>query len=413
MRLSALSLSLVAVIATGARAQGIPFDDHIVSSYRSVTSITLDGLFLASVKSKTCRPITGLTTRRGSGDVNAVQLDPATGDIWIGGYGATAGQLDVITLNASAVVSSWRNWGRAGPTAATSTINAITFDDNGNPITAAGDGIYRFDRFVPGDGVSILSTASSTWAINAICRDPAGNLYFGQSDGGLYMMAKNPDCTYGAATLLGNVNAAAGSPMIAGIEYSPAPQPLLYWVVDGGTGGVGTFALPAGPAKLVAAVGVFGHAIEFDANDNEFSLVDHSVPARVRTLSLTNATSTACMLPSGIITSGIDTHDGANGQVTVLPACPPRDSTFTLELAVCCPPGTVAAIFVSAPSLGVAPQLVISNSSAPASGRVSTRFTKLVAPPSLPANTLVFSSGCLDVNSGALSLGQPVSWPAH
>ena len=402
-----LAMALAGVFLCAGLTAQVPYGHSIASYYMSTATTTSpDGLMLVDPTTGTCKVVNGLRAMRGDPDVNAVQIDPIDDSIWIGGHRASSGQLDRVFLDAAGNVIASVPWGSV--TAATSTLNGITFDLNGNPVVGGRGGVYRFNRLMPGGASLLAPTASSTTSVTSICTDPAGNIYFGGDTGELYRMAVQPDCTYAAPLFLASVSSTGASGPVEGIEFCPGSPSQLFWVVDGNPGGVGTFTLPAGPSSPSTPTGNYYHSIDYDPDDDVFLATTHAAaPEQVHIVTKGRSTSTGCSFPAGgIWSTGIDTVDSVPGDLTVVPACPPKGTGFPLELMVQCKPGDQGGIFIVSPVA-----LTVTVGPVPASGKLVSTVPNVVVPSTFPAGLLVFAGVCFDATTGQLTVSSPVAWP--
>src|SRR5262245_12660718 len=164
-----LSVATVLASATALVAQ-LPYSSSILGVIGPLAPS--EGLYIADRAGGNIA-VTGLVAAGSSNaNVNAIALDPIDDRIWIAS--STSNQLNWIRITGTTVTQ----FSLFGTTPAVS-INAITFDDNSNPIicqaVGAAGGVYRFDRKLGGAGVNIGSVAG-TGTHNGVCRDPAGNL---------------------------------------------------------------------------------------------------------------------------------------------------------------------------------------------------------------------------------------------
>lgn len=417
MRLAlALTLATAVVLGTDARAQGVPYGEHILSIFSNNTSTT-NGLLLVDRANSTCKAVNGLANT----EVNAVQLDPINENVWLGDL--TGSGVRVVTIDANCNISSETSWGVA--TSTSTAVNGIAFDNNGNPAVAAGayptsGGVYLMDRNNAGVVLGNLApTGPSGGTVNAICRDSRGNLYYGVTgtSGGIFQLPVNPDCTYGAPVFLGPIFPASNSTTISGVDICEATNEL--WWTSFGSGGtsVGSFALPGGPAATSTnSTTPALNWIEYDVRNDDFTVCTAGIdPDEVYVLQKTFATSTACTVPpngQNGVPSCIDTCDCTDAQTLIVPACVTSNTLFTLELGTCCPPGFVGGTFIT--GFAGTPQAIVVNSGvAPASGRLaSPAFTGLVWPAGVPAGVIVFVSACGDPTLTRITVGAPVFWPA-
>ncbi len=396
-------------MATAPLSAQIPYGRHVASFYlTSATSTAPDGLMIVDPVSGNCQVVNGLAAMTGSPDVKAVQIDPVNENVWIGGHRASAGQLSRLLIDGAGNVLVSLNWGQM---AASSTINGIAFDRNGDPLVASDGGVYRFPRGQRGAAATLVGAASSpTMPVTSVCTDPTGNIFFGQNNGDIYRMAVRPDCTYAPPVLVTNVRGAAGTGPVSGVDYCPGAPASLGFTVDGGTGGVGLFTLPSGPAASSSPPGNFYHSLEYDPDDDVFFTTTHTaVPEQVHIVTKALATTTACTFPpGGIWTTGVDTVDTLPGQLTVLPRCPPRGQPFSLEAMLQCEPGpgNAGGIFLLAPAT-----LTLVVGPVPSSGKVGFSAPNVSLPPGFPPGVLLFAGACLDGTTGQLTISNVVTWP--
>ncbi|MEZ5963769.1 MAG: hypothetical protein R3F56_07980 [Planctomycetota bacterium] len=365
-----------------------------------------EGLWLVD-RSGSCTAITGLGTSGSAGyGVNAVQLDPLDDRIWLGGInsnGNTAGQVNSVMLSGSTVTSFVQH----GTTGFASSIAALTFDDNGNPVAATGTSTSGGVVLIPRSGGvgTVLATIGTTQTHNAICRDPAGNLYIGMfGSGEVHKMIKNPDCTYQPPVLLGVVPITS----VSGIEWCPG-TPDQVFVTTFGVAGNALFKLPAtGGAAVVASATVGSlNAAEYDRAVGDFWSVTAGIdPDNVSTITKAGVETIVCGLQGGSVgsPSGIDTSDCADAETNLLPQCVRPGQQITFEFGTCCQPGDAAGVFMVSPA--VVPLLI---GTAGANGRLSGSFP-LVVPGGIAPGSFTFISACLD-QSGQLTVGRPTPWP--
>ncbi|MEZ5966427.1 MAG: hypothetical protein R3F56_21505 [Planctomycetota bacterium] len=408
-------LFLLSLLVPAAAAQGIPRGDAIVSAFSHPAGT--EGLWRVSSGGITTQILgLGLAGSAGTG-VNSVQLDPIDDRVWIGGInsnGDTSGQVNWIRLSAGGTVAQFSQHGSTGLPLS---IAGITFDDNGNPVVASGrasggGGIFRIDR-ATGASTRIASLANGLH--NAITRDDSGNLYLGIFDtvvgaggGEIYRMAKNPDCSYRAPSLLGTVSV----PQVSSVAWCRDPSGGSNDVLLVTTFG-STFEMPAtgGAARIIPAIG-FLNWVDLDRGANRFLMPDDgSGPSNV--FSLTRDYSTAALHASLFAgTAGtlscIDSNDDPAAELAAIPACPARDVPVTVELGVSCPPGQLAIVHIVAP---VSVPLLVAP--APGHGRVFVQLPGVVVPTGFPPGSLVLQAACFDPVGNSLVVGRPVGWPAN
>jgi len=412
----ALTVASAFVLAPDSNAQGVPYGDYIIGIFGNNTTTMPfgEGLVLYR-RGAAAVGITGLTAAgRADDDVGAVQIDPVNGDIWLGGFNDSG--LGKITLAANNTVSSWTPWGNATTTGTGgSSIAAIAFDDLGNPMVASGLNVFQFNRNAVASPVSIAQS-SNTSTVNAICRDKAGNLYYGQTDGTLWFMAENNSlCTYNAPLMLGSTMPPSSSATISGVEA--APNGSLYWTDFGG--GFGQFVLPGGPATTSSTAVAFND-LEYDVDLGDFALVTATQGSGDTYIGTTSLAINLDVAIPGIGANGaassIDTCDIADGDMKIVPVCVPRPGgVINLEMAMKAPPGTVAAIFISSAVFGLPTTTLVVCPTSPSNGRCGFAANNLFIPDvaTLPQQSLFFTPAYLDTGTNQVTVGTTVAWPQN
>ncbi len=401
--MSIARFTLVSFFSAVALAAQVPPRSAIVSVIANVNGS--EGLWLVD-RGGTCTAITGLVSAGSAGSgVNSVQLDPVDNRIWLGGInsnGNTAGQVNSILLNGTTVTGFVQH----GTTGFTSSIAGIAFDDNGNPMAAAGTastgGVLRIPR--GGGAAALIANIGTTQTHNAICRDPSGNLYVGMfGSGEVYLLPELPGCTYGPPVLLG----VAPVTTIYGLEWVPG-SPAELFITTAGAVGNAFFRMPATGGTPVVASATAGSRnwVEYDRTAGDMWLVTAGIdPDNVYTVTTAGVETLVCPLGTGSIgsPSGIDTSDCLPAETNIVPQCVTAGQNIVFEFGTCCAPGAAAGIFLISPA--VVPLAVGTTG---ANGRLSGSFPVTV-PAGLVPGSLVFVSACLD--NGVLTVGQPAVWP--
>jgi hypothetical protein len=350
--------------------------------------------------------VTGIVAAGGNANVNAIAFDPIDDRIWIGS--SATNQLNWIRI-AGTTVSQHSFFGTAPATS----INAITFDDNSNPIVCqavgAAGGVYRFDRRLGGAGVNIGSVAGSG-THNGICRDPAGNLYIGMfTAASVHKMLKNPDGSFQAPVLVGSTTTTS----ISGIAFAPSdgPNPDELWITTFGAAGSMLFKMPAaGGAGVPVANSLTGcNWIDYDRNFNDLLLSSQAGTDRFFQVDRTSGTAvTLSTMGSGSVgtPASNDVDDTAPLVMRVAPMILNGGlGPFDLELGTTAPPGTLALIGLAAPFVNVLGFGIVG-----ANGRISMSIPNITLTGPLAPGSLTFISAYFDFNFN-LVIGQPLPWP--
>ncbi len=410
-----LLFGLLALTSTfpALNAQGVPYDSSVVGVTNNVSPS--EGIWLAD-RTGASVAVTGLLAAGSAGSgVNAVQIDPIDGRVWLGGInsnGQTSNQVNWIRITGT-VVSQFVQHATL-PYAALSSVAAIAFDDNANPIacgsTAANaGGVFRVNRKLGGVATNIGSVASGTH--NAICTDGAGNLYVGMFTAGqVHVMLKNPDCSFQPPVLLGSVAVTS----ISGITFVPAAgaTPDELWISTFGAAGAMLFRMPktGGPGVAVANTSTSSNWCEYDRRHDDV-LLAISAPDNVEKVLRTGANSVLNAIQAGNVgtLSYIDVNNAVDGNVVVAPMCLNGGlGPFDLELGITCPPGSIAIVGTGFPSV-----VVLGFGLAGADGRFSVTIPGITLGAPLAPASLGFLGACLDLGTGNLTIGAPVFWPAN
>jgi len=401
------------VLVSSALAQGVPYDQCIVSNFANIAPC--EGLMIVS-RTGTVTNVTGLLAAGSAGNgVNAVRMDPIDDRIWLGGInqnGNTPRQVNWCRIGPANTVTQFSQHATVPGTS--TSISAIAFDDNGNPVVtsgtlASGGGVYRVSRSTPANVTLITQIATGTH--NAICRDPAGNMYLGMTGGAIHKLVKNLDGSFQAPVLLGTI---AGAPTVSGITWAPIAPNNEVLVTTFGAVGNNVFRLPANGGAPVVAPTTFQapNWIEYDRRHDDFLLASGGInPDEVIRMTRANASNQVCILAAGGDTgspSFIDSNDDANHDIRAVPMILNGTAApFNLELCASAPPGDLVFLGMSAPfgqlfGFGVAP----------ANGRVHVTLPNIQSA-GLPPNIFTFVAASINVSTNALTVGVPLLWPSN
>ncbi|HZN39023.1 MAG TPA: hypothetical protein VFD82_09475 [Planctomycetota bacterium] len=351
--------------------------------------------------------VTGLVAAGSSNaNVNAIALDPIDDRIWIGS--SSTNQLNWIRITGT-TVSQFSLFG----TAPLTSINAITFDDNSNPIisqstAASGGGVFRFDRKLGGAGVSIGSVATGTH--NGVCRDPAGNLYIGMFTAAqVHKMLKNPDGSFQAPVLVGSTVTTS----ISGIAFAPndGTNPDELWITTFGAAGSQMYRMPAagGPGVAVANTLAGCNWIDYDRNFNDLLVSSQAGSDRFFQVDrTTGADTTLSTMGSGSVgtPASNDVDDTAAASTRIAPMILNGSlGPFDLELSTTAPAGTLALVGTVAPAVNVVGIGIVG-----ANGRLSVSIPNITLTGPLAPGSLTFIAAYFDFSFN-LVIGLPVPWP--
>jgi hypothetical protein len=366
-----------------------------------------EGLFLADRAGGNVAVTGLLAAGSATSNVNAVALDPIDDRVWIAT--SSNNQLNWLRITGS-TVSQFQQFGTAGTT---TSIAAITFDANANPIvcfgTGATGGLFRFDRTLGGAGV-LIGGVPGTTAHNAICRDPAGNLYAGMFNGQVHVFLQNPDGTYQAPTLVGTTATAS----ISGIAFAPADgvNPDELWITTFGAAGNQLFRMPAaGGAGVAVANSLAGcNWIDYDRSQNDLLVATQAGLDRFmqvdRSTGLDTQLSQIQAGNAGVPASN-DCNDAAFAATRVAPMIlNGAVGPFDLEIGTSAPPGTLAVVGVGAPFVSILGVAVVG-----ADGRLNVSFPGITLAGPIAPGTLTFLAAYFDASFN-LVVGAPVAWPA-
>jgi hypothetical protein len=349
MRL-ALALSLASVAVLGAQntvnAQGgVPYGQYIFSFCNSTTTWP-DGLGIADKNRPSCKPVTGLGAAGFSTDVNCVQIDPCNDTVWIGFCDNDT--LARLTLDANCNVSGGRSWGRATSTGAgNNPINKICFDFNGDPVVAAGDDVWRFDRSNASAAAVSIQNFGST--VNAVCCGSL-NLWVGVPGQGIFQMPRQiPGCSYGPPVLVCPTTA-----NITGCAVCPSTGDVWFTTTQGGSSSVATcnsrgITTSTKPGNLGPQ-----NCITYDPRCDTFMIVNASAGGadNITVIDKNFCATPVCTVsnqPAGstLELTGVDTDDCTEASTTVLPNCGViATGPFTMEIGTCGDPGDIYGIFL-------------------------------------------------------------------
>jgi hypothetical protein len=308
MRL-ALTVGGTAVLAGALVAQnsGVPRGQAIFSIIGNVAPS--QGLWLAA-RPTTCTPVTGLVAAGAAGaGVNCVQLDPVDDRIWYGGINfapdvSTAGQVNWIRIDSGTnTVTAFTQHGNIGNFV--DAVHGIAFDDNGNPVccfgnAAATSGVRTVSRNGGGVGVPLIGTPIAGGIHNAICRDPAGNLYHGLFlNGQIWKSVKNPDCTYAAPVMLGTVPVTP----VAAMDWCP-PNNLIIGTFGAAGNAIFRMADTGGAAVVLSPTARDTNSIDFDPRVGDLWTVTAGInPDSVNTMTKQGAETLVCQPQGGNVGS--------------------------------------------------------------------------------------------------------------
>ncbi len=400
-----LALSVLAAIGGSATladrvaAQGVPYGQAVVSA--DGTTATTNSLFLAD-RAGSCNNINGLAT----GEIGAVELDPIDKRIWIGGASGQRGVLLYVTIDAGLNVVTETLHATLPSILQPRNINGIAFDDDGNPVCAAQKEVYVVGRRSAAVTVYPVPGVAGSGSVTAICRDPQGNLFVGVNDTGrIFMLQKNPDCTYRAPQQLGVITPASTSALITGLEYLQGTPPQLYWTSRGTLGtSTGRFPLPAGPPVAGGTTPDEMEAIDYDVRLDDFLVVQRS--GFVMSMTKGFATSTVCSVTTTQMgLTGVDTSDSRDGDTNIAPMCV-HNQLFTLDIGTSAPSGRPVGIFIISPAV-----VTLTTATADATGRVHFSVPNLWMASGTPG-VVTFASAYLNA-SNRLVIGPIKRWPAN
>jgi hypothetical protein len=410
--LQLLALLPVLCVAGIAPAQSVPWRQAVVSVISNVAPS--EGIWFVDRATGSSVPITGLLAAGSPGNgISAIAMDPVDDRIWLGGInnnGNTGNQLNWIRCTGTAV-TQWTQFATVAMTTSSS-INAILFDDNGNPVfcggTAAGQGgVFRADRRTGGAATLIGAVASGTH--NALAKDSAGNLYVGMfGNGQIHQLVKNPDGSFQPPAPWGTVTGVN----IFGLAFAPADgvHPDQLFVVVGGPASplVSVIPVPAGGAgTAVATTQTLLNWVEYDRRQNDLLSVQ-SAPDRMTAIARGGGDAVVASIGNTNIgtPTALDANDGAEGELVVVPALLNGGvGPFDLEVGMTAPPGSLALIALSAPFVDVLTLGVPA-----ADGRLVWKLPNLALLGPLPPATLQFTAAWFDTGFN-LQTGAPVSWP--
>jgi hypothetical protein len=401
------SLFVGSLLANALLAQSAPFGGSVVSVISNLTPS--EGIWFTDA-SGNATPILGLIAAGSAGNgVSACRLDPIDDRIWLGGTnngGNTAGQVNWIRVTGATVTqfSQHANTGTA------SSIAAIEFDDNGNPIVAVATGIYRVERNTPGNATLIASIP--TGSSNALTKDFAGNLYVGQATAGaVYVMTKNPDGSFQTPVQIGSVPTTT----IVGVAFAPANgvDPDQIYVTTTGTAGNNIYKIPAigGGAITVPTTNPSLNWCEYDRNRDYVVFAQTGPTDRLFVIDRAGAERSLSVLGNGVIgtPSAVDMNDRVVDAVAVAPMLRNGSATpFDLEFGVTVRPGSYAFIGILNPTVEL-----LGFGVAGADGRVSFRLPNINLGYAIPPSALTFAAASLDPLTGTLNLGASLNWPVN
>jgi hypothetical protein len=399
-------------------AQSVPYGACIVSQTANVAPS--QGLWQVT-RAGTATRILGLAAAGSLGiGVSSLRMDPIDDRVWLGGSnsgGSTASQLNWIRVTGTTV--SQFSQVVTIPFAPAAAINAIDFDDNGNLLVCGATGVtsggvYRVAR--DGSAVGLVASIGTTELHNAMCRDAAGNLYVGMlGDGSVHVLVKNADGSFQAPVLLTtvpNVNI-YGLTAVPGLGATPEDL----WITSGDAAGtldqIHRVPLTGGVPVLLPDTMTVCNWVEYDRRADDV-LVCLPVGDSVRRIDRTTFVDTQVASFAGGVNVGtpnyIDANDDPDNAVRVLPSrLNGSVGPFTLELGTTAPPGRLAIIAVTQPTL-----LVLGAGITGVDGRFWLELPNLtLAGGPLAPGSLAFASASIDLASGGIAVGAPVAWPAN
>ena len=406
MRILLTSLAVLSSTSL-ALAQSAPYLGGVSSVISNLTPS--EGLWYTDASGNST-PITGLLAAGSAGNgVSALRMDPIDDRIWLGGTnngGNTAGQINWIRVTGSAVTqfSQHANTGTA------SSIAAIEFDDNGNPIVAVATGIYRVDRNVPGLATLIASVGSGS--SNALTKDDAGNLYIGQATAGVvYVMTKNADGSFQPPVSIG----AVPTTTIVGVAFVPTNgvDPDQIYVTTTGTAGNNIYRMPAagGSATAVTTPNPSLNWCEYDRNRDNVVVVQTGPTDRLFLLDRAGTERALSTFGNGAVGSptAVDINDRIEDAITVVPMrLNGSVAPFDLECGVTVRPGSLAVIGILSPSVEI-----LGLGVAGPDGRYSFRLPNVNLGYAIPPGALSLAAASLNPVTGAINIGTAVNWPAN